>query len=82
MLSRLGQVNHYYVDAYYAKRLCGFPQYLSDCDWERAPIDYLSAKLCFSIERMRSFAYANEMLLQNSRGPIRLSQSVDSTLEV
>ncbi len=26
MLSRLGQVNHYYVDAYYGDRLCGFPQ--------------------------------------------------------
>jgi len=26
MLSRLGQVNHYYVDVYYADRWCGFPQ--------------------------------------------------------
>lgn len=26
MLSRLGQVNHYYLDAYYAERSCGFPQ--------------------------------------------------------
>jgi hypothetical protein len=26
MLSRLGQVNHYYVAAYYADGLCGFPQ--------------------------------------------------------
>ena len=79
MLSRLGQVNHYYVDVYYADRWCGFPQspvptvpqtIQSAADVNplgfKATVAYLSAKVRFSIERLRAPLTGSEMLLQNS----------------
>jgi len=52
MLSRLGQVNHYYVDAYYADRLCGFPQSLfaPGTDTNLPPPDTCPQRLAFRLK--------------------------------